>query len=148
MSDIALRGSCSRPLNAPAAFIHPCRPTVAAQPPSGPGCAHELKHDGYRLQIHIRDGRVRLYTSNGNNWTDRYPRIVEQAIRINGSAVQSSREGHHCHRLVEFELPLMTFDLSRLSCCCGCLSVQRNSVPSTQMRCISASARGAWSSLP
>ena len=39
--------------------------------------------------------------------------------------------------------------------CCGCLSVQRNSVPSTQMRCMitasrraSASARGAWSSLP
>ena len=67
----------------------------------------------------------------------------------------SSREGHHCHRLVEFELPPMTFDLSRLSCCCGCLSVQRNSVPSTQMRCMitasrraSASARGAWSSLP
>jgi hypothetical protein len=67
----------------------------------------------------------------------------------------SSREGHHYHRLVEFELPPMTFDLSRLSCCCGCLSVQRNSVPSTQMRCMitasrraSASARGAWSSLP
>jgi hypothetical protein len=24
--------------------------------------AYELKHDGYRLQIHIRNGRVRLYT--------------------------------------------------------------------------------------
>ena len=65
----------------------------------------------------------------------------------------SSREGRHYHRLVEFELPPMTFDLSRLSCC-GSLSVQRNSVPSTQMRCMitasrraSASARGAWSSL-
>jgi hypothetical protein len=27
-----------RPLNAPAAFIHPCQPIVAKQPPSGPGC--------------------------------------------------------------------------------------------------------------
>jgi hypothetical protein len=54
-----------RPLNAPAAFIHPCQPIVVAQPPSGPGWAHELKHDGYRLQIHVRDGRVRLYTING-----------------------------------------------------------------------------------
>jgi hypothetical protein len=42
---------------------------------------HELKHDGYRLQIHVRDGRVRLFTMNGNNWTDRYPRIVEEASR-------------------------------------------------------------------
>jgi bifunctional non-homologous end joining protein LigD len=48
---------------------------------------HELKHDGYRLQIHVRDGRVRLYTMNGNNWTDRYPRIVEEAARIKGSAI-------------------------------------------------------------
>jgi ATP-dependent DNA ligase len=75
-----LRSSRGRPLNAPAAFIHPCQPIVAKQPPSGPGWAHELKHDGYRLQIHVRDGRVRLYTINGNNWTDRYPRIVEEAI--------------------------------------------------------------------
>jgi hypothetical protein len=30
--------------------------------PTGRGWAHELKHDGYRLQIHVRDGRVKLYT--------------------------------------------------------------------------------------
>jgi bifunctional non-homologous end joining protein LigD len=76
------RGSRGRPLNAPAAFIHPCQPTVAKQPPSGPGWLHELKHDGYRLQIHVRDGRVRLYTMNGNDWTKRYPRIVEEAARL------------------------------------------------------------------
>jgi bifunctional non-homologous end joining protein LigD len=76
------RNSRGRPLNAHAAFIHPCRPIVAKQPPSGPGWAHELKHDGYRLQIHVRDGRVRLYTMNGNDWTKRYPRIVEEAARL------------------------------------------------------------------
>jgi len=27
------------------------------------GFAHVLKHDGYRLQIHVRDGPVRLYTA-------------------------------------------------------------------------------------
>src|SRR5262245_39501727 len=60
-----LRG---RPLNAPAAFIHPCQPIVAKQPPTGPGWAHELKHDGYRLQIHIRDGRVRLHEQTQLKW--------------------------------------------------------------------------------
>jgi hypothetical protein len=30
---------------------------VAKQAASGPSWAHELKHDGYRLQIHVRDGR-------------------------------------------------------------------------------------------
>jgi bifunctional non-homologous end joining protein LigD len=78
--------SSRRTKSVPAAFIHPCRPIVAKQPPQGPGWAHELKHDGYRLQIHVRDGRVRLYTMNGSNW-DRYPLIIEEAVRIKGAAI-------------------------------------------------------------
>ena len=46
---------------------------VSQRPPRVPGWAHELKHDGYRLQIHARDGQVRLYTMNGSDWTDRCP---------------------------------------------------------------------------
>jgi len=68
--------------SASASFIQPCRPTVVTSPPCGPGWAHELKHDGYRLQIHVRDGRVRLFTRNGADWTKRYPRIVEEAARL------------------------------------------------------------------
>ena len=79
-----------RPLNAPAAFIHPCQPIVAKQPPIGAGWAHELKHDGYRLQVYVRDGRVRLFTMNGADWSKRYLRIVEEAARIKGSAVMDA----------------------------------------------------------
>jgi hypothetical protein len=50
-----VRNSRGRPLNTPAAFIHPCQPIVAKQPPSGPGWAHELKHDGYWLQMFLTD---------------------------------------------------------------------------------------------
>ena len=82
-----VRNSRSRPRNAPAAFIQPCRPTVANQPPRGDGWAHELKHDGYRLQVHVRDGRVRLYTINGADWSERYPRIVKETAGIRGSAI-------------------------------------------------------------
>ena len=82
-----VRNSRGRPKNAPATFIQPCRPTVVAQPPGGPGWAHEVKHDGYRLQIHVRDRRVRLYTMNGADWSKRYPLIVEAAARIERSAI-------------------------------------------------------------
>jgi bifunctional non-homologous end joining protein LigD len=82
-----VRNSRGRPINAPAAFIHPCQPTVVAQPPSGPGWAHELKHDGYRLQIQVRDGRVRLYTITGADWSKRYPLIIDAAAKINGDAI-------------------------------------------------------------
>ena len=59
-------------------------------PPRGPGWAHELKHDGYRLQIHVRGGRDKLYTMNAADWTKRYPGIVEQAARIKGTAMSAS----------------------------------------------------------
>jgi bifunctional non-homologous end joining protein LigD len=88
------RNSRGRPLNAPVAFIHPCQPTVAKEPPSGPGWAHELKHDGYRLQIHVCDGRVRLFTMNGNDWTKRYPRIVEEAARLRAPLIIDAEVVH------------------------------------------------------
>ena len=38
-------------------------------------------------KFHIRDGRVRLYTITGADWSRRYPRIVEAAARIDVSAI-------------------------------------------------------------
>jgi hypothetical protein len=55
--------------------------------PEWAGLGHELKHDGYRLQIHVRDGRVRLYTINGADWSKRYPLIICDAAKIKGSAI-------------------------------------------------------------
>jgi bifunctional non-homologous end joining protein LigD len=81
------RSSRGRPRNAPVVFINPCQPTVATKPPLGPGWAHELKREGYRLQIHVGDGRVRLHTMNGADWTSRYPLIVAEANRLDGSAI-------------------------------------------------------------
>ena len=72
---------------APASFIDPCLPTKASKPPEGGGWLHEIKHDGYRLQIHIGPARVRLLTMTGNDWTERYPRIVAAVERLKGSAI-------------------------------------------------------------
>src|SRR5262245_59433769 len=88
------RNPRGRPTNAPPGFIHPCQPIVGKRPPSGPNWVHELKHDGYRLQIHVRDGRVRLYTMNGNDWTKRYPRIVEDAARLRAPLIIDAEVAH------------------------------------------------------
>ena len=39
------------------------------------------------LQIHVRDGRVKLYTMNGADWSKRYPLIVDAAAHIKGNAI-------------------------------------------------------------
>jgi bifunctional non-homologous end joining protein LigD len=77
----------TRHQRAPAAFIDPCLPTKVNKPPSGDGWAHEIKHDGYRLQIHVDRGDVRLFTMTGYDWTDRYPGIVAVATKLRGSAI-------------------------------------------------------------
>ncbi len=68
---------------APAAFIDPCLPTRIDKAPSADGWVHEIKHDGFRLQVHAYGKRVRLYTMTGVDWTARYPWIVQDVARLN-----------------------------------------------------------------
>ena len=64
----------------------PCIPTKAAKVPDRPEWIHEIKHDGYRLIVQ-RDGkRVRLWTRNGHDWSDRFPLITEAALRNRNSS--------------------------------------------------------------
>lgn len=55
------------------------QPTLVDVPPVGNGWIHEIKYDGYRTQLVIEAGRVRAYTRNGHDWTDKYPTIVSAA---------------------------------------------------------------------
>jgi bifunctional non-homologous end joining protein LigD len=58
-----------------------CVPTRGTEVPAGPDWIHEIKHDGYRMMI-VRDGdRVRLISRNGADLTNRYPWIVEAALK-------------------------------------------------------------------
>src|SRR5689334_19851903 len=43
--------------------------TVTSQAPDGPEWLHEIKYDGYRLLARIEDGKVRLITRGGLDWT-------------------------------------------------------------------------------
>ena len=72
---------------APPSFIDPCLPTKADKPPTGNDWAHEIKHDGYRLQIHVGRAGVRLYTMSGYDWTERYPLIVAGAAGLTSAMV-------------------------------------------------------------
>jgi bifunctional non-homologous end joining protein LigD len=63
-------------------YIPLCIPTRAYKVPSGVGWVHEIKHDGYRLQVR-RDGEtVPLFTRRGYDWSKRYPAIARTAARL------------------------------------------------------------------
>jgi bifunctional non-homologous end joining protein LigD len=64
------------------AFIEPCLPSSADRPPSGPNWIHEIKHDGYRLMARRDPVGIRLITRRGNDWTIRFPLVVEAVNRL------------------------------------------------------------------
>ena len=43
---------------------------------------HEIKHDGYRMQLRKDGERVRLFTRRGIDWTARYRRPIEAACAL------------------------------------------------------------------
>src|SRR6266702_1699085 len=63
-------------------FIAPCLASLRIKVPSSRGFVHELKLDGYRIQAHLHDGRVTLYTRSGLDWTTRFPWIAADVAHL------------------------------------------------------------------
>jgi bifunctional non-homologous end joining protein LigD len=70
----------------PLSKFQSCIPTRAAKVPAGPDWIHDIKHDGYRLIVQKDQKRVRLFTRNSHDWTDRYPLVVEAALRYSAAS--------------------------------------------------------------
>jgi len=68
------------------------------QPPSGRGWVHEIKFDGYRIQMRVERGRVKLITRKGLDWHERFPEIAAAGQRfpdcyLDGEIVALDRNG-------------------------------------------------------
>src|SRR6476660_1068213 len=63
-------------------FIEPQLASSVEKPPEGKHWIHEIKHDGYRSQVVIERGQVRVFSRNGHDWSDRYPSIVRAAASL------------------------------------------------------------------
>jgi bifunctional non-homologous end joining protein LigD len=82
--------------NLATAFVPPCIPTRAVKPPAGPGWLHEIKHDGYRLQVRREGGAVRLFTRRGYDWSGRYPSIAVTAMLLRAKSFTLDGEAVVC----------------------------------------------------
>src|ERR1700749_4305302 len=76
--------------------IPPCIPTRAPKPPAGPEWVHEIKHDGYRLQVRRAGNQVRLFTRRGYDGSGRYPAIAVTATLLRARSFTLDGEAVVC----------------------------------------------------
>ena len=62
-------------------FIKPQLATLKAKAPSGDQWLHEIKFDGYRVQVHLDRAKKRVFTRNGLDWTKRFS-VIADALDI------------------------------------------------------------------
>src|SRR5258708_13858370 len=80
--------------------ITPQLATLVDKPPDGAEWLHEIKYDGYRLLARIEQGKAKLLTRNGLDWSAKFPALaramaaspVENAL-IDGELVALAEDG-------------------------------------------------------
>ncbi len=89
---------------------------------------HEVKYDGYRIQAQVNGGKVKFFTRNGHDWTDKY-RALEKSFKsikvddaiIDGELVWQDENGRSDFQTLQNAMKDGQTDpprvLGRLICC-------------------------------
>jgi bifunctional non-homologous end joining protein LigD len=68
-------------------FVEPQLCKLVDRAPAGEGWGHEVKLDGYRVQLRVERGRARLLTRRGLDWTSKFPRIAATAAKLGDALI-------------------------------------------------------------
>ena len=79
-------------------FVAPELCTPVDRPPNGEGWCHEIKFDGYRVQLRAEGGKAILRTRKGLDWTDKFGAIAKEGdalpdVLIDGEIVALDHKG-------------------------------------------------------
>ena len=64
------------------AFVKPQLARLVERPPEGSGWAHEIKFDGYRVQLRVSQGHATLKTRKGLDWTAKFRSLAQAAAKL------------------------------------------------------------------
>jgi bifunctional non-homologous end joining protein LigD len=106
-------------------FIVPALATSIERVPGGERWLHEIKFDGYRIQVHIVNEAMKVFTRRGHDWTKRFRKIADDAWHvaarsaiIDGEVVVPAADGSTDFSVLQNELKgqstkivLVAFDL-------------------------------------
>ncbi|MET4235531.1 bifunctional non-homologous end joining protein LigD [Bradyrhizobium sp. LA6.10] len=67
-------------------FTEPALASSVDRVPSGERWIHEIKFDGYRVQVHLANEAVTVFTRRGRDWTKRFKKVANDAWHIKASS--------------------------------------------------------------
>jgi bifunctional non-homologous end joining protein LigD len=73
-------------------FVAPALASTIGKVPSGDRWIHEVKFDGYRVQLHIANEGIHIYTRRGHDWTDRFKKVATDAWHPKAKSAIIDRE--------------------------------------------------------
>ncbi|MGZ5922166.1 MAG: DNA ligase D, partial [Rhizomicrobium sp.] len=79
-------------------FVAPQLCKLVDRPPAADGWCHEIKFDGYRVQLRVEHGKVALKTRKGLDWTEKFEAIAKEGralpdVLIDGEIVALDHHG-------------------------------------------------------
>ncbi len=63
-------------------FVPPQLARLVDRPPAGGAWGHEIKFDGYRMQLRVQGAKARLLTRKGLDWTDKFSAIAKAGAAL------------------------------------------------------------------
>jgi bifunctional non-homologous end joining protein LigD len=67
-------------------FVEPALASSIEKVPSGARWIHEIKFDGYRVQVHLANEAVKVFTRRGHDWTNRFKKVADDAWHIKAAS--------------------------------------------------------------
>ncbi|RYE88271.1 MAG: ATP-dependent DNA ligase, partial [Hyphomicrobiales bacterium] len=74
--------SRAKPLKSLPDFIEPQLCKLVERPPVGANFGHEIKFDGYRMQLRVQGGKATLRTRKGLDWSHKFQAIARDAAAL------------------------------------------------------------------
>jgi bifunctional non-homologous end joining protein LigD len=75
-------------------FILPQLCHLVPRPPADSGWVHEIKFDGYRIQLRVEDGAITLKTRKGLDWSAKFAAIARTAAALPNSIIDGEIVAH------------------------------------------------------
>jgi bifunctional non-homologous end joining protein LigD len=67
-------------------FVPPQLASLHEAAPDSAGWVHEAKFDGYRIQARLEDGKVKLFTRKGLDWTDKFKPVASAVAQLDADS--------------------------------------------------------------